>query len=329
MRSKIYIVTLPNGYFGSSGSSWSCLNTDKILKSLSEEGYEVSLVSISQVLNLGLSKTDIVIYTSAVDCSVRAYITDVMYFVSKKCKIIPSYESLLAHENKGFQQLYRDENEFGNLDGGYVFDVDDMNVEFPFVYKQITGAGSSGVKLISENGDIKNIKRRYFGVGLKRKLIKLARRIMLSKKSYDIYGYLHKGFNQAVYQTYIRGLDCDYKVLIFGDKYFVLKRSVRGGDFRASGSGDFSFSDPPGEVLDFAQAVFFRLDVPYASLDIAISKEGECHLIEYQILNFGPYTLTNSRGFYYKDESSWKFLEKKPDLEGAFSHALSLFIRKN
>jgi glutathione synthase/RimK-type ligase-like ATP-grasp enzyme len=323
---KVFIATLPNGFFGSSGISWKSLSPEKISEKIKKDGNDVIVTQIDKLQNITLEKNDIVIYTSSDEQHIRAYIKDLMYIISKKCTIIPSYDALLAHENKGFQQLFRNEHNFGNVDGGYTFDADSLPRKFPYVYKKTTGAGSSGVSLIKKEKDLKKIKSRDFRISLKRKAINLARKLKLTKNEFEIYYYRNKGFNLAVYQEFIEDLSCDYKVLVFAEKFFVLKRDVRKNDFRASGSGLFKFDTPPEELLEFSEEIFKKIDTPYASLDVAI-KNNECKLIEYQALNFGPYTLVNSPGYFIKKNLVWTYIEMESDLEENFSNALSVYIR--
>src|SRR5690606_14304899 len=110
-----------------------------------------------------------------------------------------------------------------------------------------------------------------------------------------------------------------------GNRYFVLKRNVRKSDFRASGSGDFEFVDPPVDVLDFAKEITDTLKNPYLSLDIAQSDKG-CHLIEFQATNFGPYTLLNSPSRFINCDNTWNKEENCKDLEANYSYALNYFI---
>jgi hypothetical protein len=325
---KIYIATLPNGYFGSSGTSWKSLDTKKISEALVKSGYVVIETMIDRLIDLELGKGDIVIYTSSDEINIRTYLKDVMYLISKRCPIIPNYESLLAHENKGFQQIYRQEKKFGNLNGGYIFDGDNLPDQLPYVYKSVTGAGSSGVSLVRSQNDLKKIQTKNFKISIKRILIKFYRKLTLSAGEFKIYGYRHKGFGLCVYQQFVDNLSHDYKVLIFGKRYFVLKRNVRKNDFRASGSGNFSFVTPPQIVLNFAKLIFEKINVPYISLDIAINND-TCVLIEYQALNFGPYTLTSSPGHYSLIDHKWIFSKGKIDLEESFSLALDEYIKIN
>lgn len=326
MYNNIYIATWDNGFFGSAGQSWLSLNVKNIAEYILPLAEQVTCVCITDLQTLELDSNDVVIYCSSDEENMRSYLIDVMFFIEKKCKIIPNYTALLAHENKGFQQLMRSEFGFGNLAGDYNFDLDKIKREKPYVFKKITGAGSSGVSLIKKYQDENAVKSKFFDVGLKRKLIKFQRKLKLTASEYGLYSYRHKGFALAVTQDFIKDLKCDYKVLIFGHKYFVLRRDVRKNDFRASGSGKLIFEEVPNVVLDFAKKVFEQLNEPYASLDIAISGK-QAHLIEYQILNFGPYALKSSPG-YYEFDSIWKYKNTKSNLESCFGSALATYIKK-
>lgn len=323
----MYIATLPNGFFGSAGASWKSLSVTRISEDLRNQGYSIEVVPVNRILDCELSAEDIVIYTSSEEENIRSYIKDIMYLVSKKCVIVPNLDALMAHENKGFQQLYRSFHGFGNLEGKYFYDIDDAPKQYPFVYKSVTGAGSSGVKLINNNNDLQEV-RSYFKTGLKRRLIKYIRKIHLSKQEYAIYSYRYKATRLSVSQEFIPDLKGDYKILIFGKKFFVLKREVRSGDFKASGSGIFTFpgkDEVPDRLLNFSKSVFDKLDVPYVSMDIADSNS-ECHLIEYQATNFGPYTLVNSPGYFQEHGRRWVYIKGSSDLEKEFSQALLDFL---
>jgi hypothetical protein len=328
----IYLCTLPNGFFGSSGSSWRSLDVDEIAASIASAGHNVQISTIDKILEVELRSFDLVIYTSSDEVGIRTYLKDVMFVVSNICEIIPSYESLLAHENKGFQQLIRQKFGFGNLGGAYHFDLEYCAGKFPLVFKGVSGAGSRNVSLIETDGDLMKVKREKFSVSFYRSLVKFYRRLTLSKSEYDIYAYRHKGFYPYVAQQFIPNLKFDFKVLVFANRFYVLKRSVRKGDFRASGSGDFKFELPDLRLLDYARSVFLILKVPYVSLDIAQIADLSFALIEYQVLNFGPYTLLNSDGYYEHGGEDgnlyqWTYIDKKSSLEDNFGHALTTFIQ--
>lgn len=330
MIGRVYIATLPNGFFGSSGASWRSLSVEKISQGLKQGGYRVDETTIDKVLDLDLRAEDIVFYTSSDDEIIRSYVKDHVYLISRFCHVAPSLDALMAHENKGFQQLYRKVKRFGDLDGTYFFHLDEAPDDYPYVYKTVTGAGSSGVELIKNIGDEKKIKNN-FRISLRRFLALVARYFKLNASEFRIYHYRHKGKSLSVAQNFIPGLLGDYKVLVFGEKYFVLERRIAKGSFKASGSGNFvipsSLEELPEGLCSYARRIYHLLDVPYASLDVAVSDDG-FHLIEYQATNFGPYTLVSSKGYFCEGESGWIFNEGKSDLEECFSEALLYYVER-
>lgn len=325
---KVYFVTLPDGYFGSSVRAWNSLDIKIISKELIENGFEVIETTIDKIFDKKLSNNDFLVYTSSDEENIRKYIQDVLYFVKDKCCLVPSYEVLLAHENKGFQDLFRKEHDFGSLDGKYHFDVDCLPKKYPFVFKTVSGSGSIGVELIKNSSDLNKIHKAHFKISPKRRLINLLRSRHLTSYEYKTYSYRHKCFSRYVVQEFVPNLTCDYRVLIFGDKYYIMRRDVRENDFRASGSKKFSYTDAPKEVLDFSKIVYSKINSPYASLDIAFDNNKECSLIEYQGMNFGSSALRNSEGYHQWDleNMSWKYTSKKSHLEEEFSNAIYFHI---
>ncbi len=322
---KVYIATLPNGFFGSAGHSWKSLDVNRLSTLLD---YPTEIITINDLMNINFAADDTVIYTSDDEENIRLYLRDVMYFVNKKCRILPSYNMLLGHENKGFQELFRSELGFGNLQGSYFFDIYDSTLPIPKVLKTVSGAGSSGVFLARNKNDVLKIKNKFFDVSHKRKVIKLQRRLRLKKKEFSIYNYRHKGFNLFVEQEFVPNLSNDFKILVFGNRYYWLKRMIKKNDFRASGSGLFEYIKPPIEVLDFARSIFKKLDNPYASLDIAQSTEG-CYLIEFQGTNFGPLALLESPNRWVYSNNSCIEEKNNKDLEENFAYALNIFLNNN
>uniref|UniRef100_UPI00071E7D32 ATP-grasp domain-containing protein n=1 Tax=Psychrobacter sp. ENNN9_III TaxID=1254334 RepID=UPI00071E7D32 len=316
---KVYIATLPNGFFGSTGQSWQSLDVNKVSSLLN---FDSEIITINDLMHIDFDKTDIVFYTSSDEENIRLYLRDVMYFINKKCRIIPSYDILMSHENKGFQELYRTELGFGDLKGNYFFDIDDSNLPLPKVLKTVSGAGSSGVFLVKNEKDLLDIKKKHFNVSNKRKVIKFQRKIRLQAEEFLIYNYRHKGFNRFVEQDFIPNLANDFKILVFGDRYYSLKRNIKEGDFRASGSGLFEHIKPPKETLDYAKSIFDKISNPYASLDIAQSSDG-CHLIEFQGTNFSPGTLLKAPSRYVCTNGEWVKEKNNQDLEENFAYALN------
>lgn len=319
---NIYIVVLQKDLFGSAGQSWKKLDIEKVINKLQ---FSVKIISFDKIDEIILFPNDILIYTSSENPEIRQFIKNKLYYIKDKCVLIPSYDLLMAHEDKGFQEVMKKEKNFGNLKGWYTFDIDNHKFNYPKVLKTAQGAGSSGVFLIKDSVDLKILKNKFFEPSFKRKIIKLQRKFKLSSEEYQIYSYKYKKFNLFVEQDFIEALECDYKVLVFGNRYYVLKRNVRKNDFRASGSGDFEFIEPPIDVLEFAKEIALTLDNPYLSLDIAQSAKG-CHLIEFQATNFGPYTLLNAPFRFVDSNDTWNKEENCKDLESNYAYSLNFFL---
>ena len=129
---------------------------------------------------------------------------------------------------------------------------------YPKVFKLRGGAGSRNVRLVKNFQSAKKIIKRCFGKGylLSDPVIEIKERFKTAKqsKSIDSIIRLMKGFARLAipnefqklkfrekgyvfFQDFISGNDHDLRVVIIGNKAVVLKRLVRNGDFRASGSG--------------------------------------------------------------------------------------------
>ncbi|HHY21024.1 MAG TPA: hypothetical protein GX525_03890 [Bacilli bacterium] len=123
------------------------------------------------------------------------------------------------------------------------------------------------------------------------------------------------------------GLENDWKVIVYHDKYYVLRRDNRPGDFRASGSGLFSYDKNLNtSILEVAKEIKDVFDVPLISLDLALS-EGRVILIEFQFLHFGTSTLENSTYYYTETQNGWEKIEEKPFLEREYARAIAEYLK--
>lgn len=322
-----YISTLPNGYFGNAAQSWISINVEKIRTYLESKGIECQIISILDLEQLELSFEDTVFYCSFDNVDVANYIRDLLYFYNKKTNLVPNFDMLMCFENKGAQEIYKKHNNILGLRGSYQFELSEAKFSYPKVFKINTGAASSGVYLLKNHNDLKIVRKKFFKVSLKRTLIKLIRRFKLSPEEYRIYSYRYDKYTPYVLQDFVSDLDRDYKILIFGEKYFVLTRYVRKNDFRASGSGKFEFLEVNENLLFFAKEIFLKLRVPNASLDIA-EKEGQYYLIEFQAVNFGPYTVYQSPFYYIQDNltNRWTIYNERSDLEQCFAESFEWYL---
>jgi hypothetical protein len=194
-----------------------------------------------------------------------------------------------------------------------------------FVLKPAEGSMSKGVSSASKFNDLHSLSKKISRTGNIRADIK------------DFFRkYKHKGYipdsryrKKFVVQNLVKELSGDWKVLIFGSKYYVLKRENRKDDFRASGGGRLSYTMevPPG-LLDFSEKLLGALNVPNLSLDIGFS-ENKFYLFEFQCLYFGSYTLEYSEFYFVKNGNDWTTVPGKSVLEEEYCRSISAYIESH
>jgi hypothetical protein len=330
---KIYFLTY-NNVFSQHLKPWSSLDVDELIIYLSIKGFESTYIDYSAVLLLE-SFEDIIFITSSSQNLVRKrFIEDVCHeLVARGAKVIPSLDMLKAHENKGFQVFLSKRLGLKKPIEEYVL-IGETTFDFSnkFVIKTIDGAGSNGVALINNKIDyykfyftnairfvgLKNLVKNF-----KQKLKKIIPFLRYSKEQ-DFY---YSSTIACCKQELIEELSYDYKVLVFYNKLYFLKRNIRENDFRASGSNDFEFiEDIDISLISFCYESFLKLNEPYVSFDIAESNN-EYFIIEFQGLHFGPYTALNNPYYYeYFDGKFSKKVNKDFILESIYADSLAKYI---
>lgn len=138
---------------------------------------------------------------------------------------------------------------------------------YPKVFKLKGGAGSANVKLVKNKHECLRFINKAFGKGFKqfdgvgyflesikkynsgmksfKQLIKAFGRMIISTK-YSKNTFRERGY--VYFQDFLKNNDSDIRVIVIGDKAFGLKRMVRKGDFRASGSGDIVYDSSKIDV---------------------------------------------------------------------------------
>lgn len=296
------------------------------------KGIEIEFCSMSDTnLMSKLSGTHF-IYTSQEDAGYyyKSFIEDVVYGLEMAGAYpLPGFRYLRANNNKVFMEMMRkmtlpekyhlDSKWFGSAEESFQLLA---NLDYPIVVKDSKGAGSLGVRLATDQHDlVKNVSRisrtRNFGFEI-RDMIRF-----LKHKGYTRESLYRKKF---ILQNYVSGINNDWKILVFSNKYFVLRRNNRPGDFRASGSGLFSFDDMVNPVLlDAAKEVKNFFKVPFISIDMALSCD-KVVLIEFQFVYFGTSTLEKSPYYYFSSDSGWKQVHEKSVLEQVYADAVVDYI---
>ena len=138
---------------------------------------------------------------------------------------------------------------------------------YPLVFKLRRGAGSMNVMLIQNFRQAKSIIKRSFGKGWRdqNRLHVFRDRVWHFKRDRSPASFLNIGkgiariviphptfqaprieHGYAYFQEFIPSNDHDIRVIVIGDRAFAIKRMVREGDFRASGSGAIRYD--PAEI---------------------------------------------------------------------------------
>lgn len=335
---KLLIIKDLRDWFWSTYPNWETpvsLDVSYMEKYFSEKGYEVE---VSSYLEFDYTKDYAgyyVLYGSAEDyCGgSKAFMEDVLVHLSNQgANLLPEFKYFRAHDNKVMMEILR-----------YGFNDETLKTiqtkvwpsyealkeadikEYPVIVKRAGGAGGEGVFLAHDRKELykyaekvsrlTNLMQYYYlsCVNIKQKLSR--------KKPVQINN------TKFITQNYIAGLDGDYKVLVFGEHYYVLHRLNRKNDFRASGSGQFTKdnSDKIDAILDFAKSCTKDIKAPWLSLDIC--HDGNvCHLIEFQCINFGFKAMSMSEQHYVQEDGNWTVVKGNVVPEEEFCYSVQYYL---
>lgn len=202
---------------------------------------------------------------------------------------------------------------------------------FPTVFKLRGGAGAENVHIVRSESEAQKFIRKAFGKGykVKNRINFLKERYWHFKRDKTLSSFLNisKGFarlvipkeaeknfpverNYAYFQKFIPNNDHDIRIIVIGKRAFAIKRMVREGDFRASGSGNIIY-DPhqiPKECLKVAFDVTKKLNSQCLAFDFVML--GNKPLIVELSYSFARKGYLDCPG-YWNNELEW--------IEGAFS----------
>lgn len=339
---KIIALTDYKGNFGSKHDDIpyrSGMDKHKLKKYFKAFDLDLDFVPFSKIdLNKEDYKDINILYTSSEDPDYhyKDYIEDVVFALQLAgARTIPCYKFLRANNNKVFMEYLREISLPDNLHSLKTVKLGTLDevkrqadqITFPVVVKGSQGASGTSVYLAKNKPDLmKKIKKVSKTFDLKSYLWELGR------------GYKHKGYiknsnfrKKYILQEFVPNLEKDWKVLVFGERYFVLTRYTRENDFRASGSKTNykagTASELTSQILDFAKEIFESLDIPHMSLDIAFDGT-KYHLIEMQGVYFGTSTINMSDAYFMHDGISWVPKDIDLDLEKIYADSIINFLNK-
>lgn len=310
------------------------LNLSLLRKFFQDRGYLVTEKQFSEINFLTENYSGkYIFYQSSEDRHLyyKSYIEDILLGLkSQGAVLIPDFNMFRSHHNKVFMQILLDLN--ANPEVKYVpakgygtfeeFKRESNSYNTDVVLKPAEGCCSMGVFLLKSDKDkrkyVKRVSQSFHFMDALKNIVKQYVRKNYSKKSN------HR--KKFIIQNYLPNLDNDYKVLVFGDKYYLLLRRNRKNDFRASGSGLFELvTEPHCELLDFSKKVFEHFDVPYVSLDVG--HDGKSfYIFEIQFLHFGTKTMELSDQYFTKKGNDWISVSEKPVPEREFAYSIANYI---
>ncbi len=253
-------------------------------------------------------------------------------FVLQGAVLIPDLPYFRAHHNKVFMEVLRSvlgNSESQNLSSQSFGTYEEYQrffvpTNFPIVLKPSAGSKSHDV-VIAHNK--KEADRYALRLSATPSFFNLA---LWCRNLFDRRGFSPISNNRRKFtiQPFIPNLLGDYKIVVYGDKYFVLFRENRPHDFRASGSGRLSFpKDVPQEVLSYTRQTFENFKVPFISIDIGYDGQ-QCYLFEFQFVLFGQYAVEKSPWYFHWNENRWARVEKKSVVEDELVISTHSYIQK-
>lgn len=337
MNRHIVLLTDYLGQFGSKHKAsvhWSGMDIGLLIEYFSSYGYTVEVLGFPDILPELFQRIDsdtVFLYTSSEDSGFlyKDYIEDIVYYLEiSGYKVIPGYMFLKANNNKVFMEILRSFKQtpgWSDLDSRHYGTFEEFlksnpTIDQDLVIKKARGAMSKGVFLARHNDrDHKCVRKASRSVSLKAELWEWLRWI-----KYPGYKRRSRYRSKFITQRFIEGLDGDWKILAFGNKYYTLYRRNRRGDFRASGSGLWTQDRTPTQILDFAKQCFDALCVPNLSLDVSYVNN-KCQLIEFQAVYYGPTTMEISQ-YYYDADRDWEIIAEDPILEREYVRSIVCYL---
>lgn len=274
-----------------------------------------------------------IIYQSSEDQDLlyKGYIEDVLLGLQLQgARLIPDFLKFRAHHNKVFMEILRDVcgvPEIQTIRARTFGAYEDLLQHPPtigdgLVLKQAAGCMSANVVLAKDTEAVKCAARRISrspgGWADLKELVKGWVRPWHARAS------RHR--RKFVAQEFVAGLQNDFKVLVFNEHFYVVKRRNRPGDFRASGSGLFEWpASPPDALLETARKILHALRVPFVSLDMGYA-DGRCPVFEFQFTQFGPMALEGAPFHFEWRDGRWVRFMGRSILEDEYARSIVSFI---
>ena len=191
--------------------------------------------------------------------------------------------------------------------------------QYPIVAKLRNGSGSNNVKLLKDKDDALRYCRRMFSQGINstpsvmykafskiqsthdwKTLVNRAKQIPNFMKSRMMAKGLGLEREYCYFQEFIPNKGFDLKIVVVGDKLGFLARSVRKGDFRASGGGDIYYDKSliSKDIINEAFRTAKALRTQIMGFDFVVDSRTNKGLIIEMCHGFDHEAIFNAGGYY-------------------------------
>lgn len=223
-------------------------------------------------------------------------------------RVFPSYSNCWHFDDK-VGQKYLFESIKAPLVPSYVFYEKEValnwakSTSYPKVFKLRGGAGSYNVKLVNSFQEARPLIDKAFSKGfpLSSGFSNVNQRMWVLKRDKNMRALIHilKGFvrffspregldllpcqkGYIYFQDFIPHNEYDDRIVVVGNRAFHLRRKVRRGDFRASGSGLLEYHKDlvPQESLRIAFTISKKIKAQSLAFDFVYDKEGNPLIVE-------------------------------------------------
>jgi hypothetical protein len=127
-KNRIVVLTGNNNFFGQTRKPWVSMNFKKIHNILCENGFTVEKYTFNEIAGLDdRINNSLIFYTFSQKLNRRIYINDIIRYIDNGSNfLIPSYDLLKCHENKGYQELYKKKIGLNTISAHYFSSIDEL-----------------------------------------------------------------------------------------------------------------------------------------------------------------------------------------------------------
>lgn len=307
---KIALITDNHGRMLQAKTMYDSLNTNYIVNKL-QANHNLTVLTHDQLQTTNLEPFDTIIFTTSQVYWYKQYVELNISFIDKN-KLIPSFESLLSHENKAYEYMWLKTHAtdclyFKNYSDLTTFINDDNH--YPLVLKTPSGSSSRGVKICKDQKSAINFIKKIRNAQL---ISELAMTPIIQWPH-----HLRDTRNNAnfIVQACIENYEGDYRVQVMGDRFFVYYRQLKPNHKYTSGNGSINNYqvEVDHRLLDKALELQTLIKSPHIIFDFIIQGEN-VHVLEFSAIHPSNVALDNCPVFYSKQDNSWQQYQVDPKL---------------